>query len=342
MIDFRSDNVATAAPEIVEAMLAANNGTAAPYGEDEWSRRLDERFGRLFEAKVKVFPVSTGTAANALSISALTPPYGGVYCYETAHIETSEGGATELYTSGAKLMTLAGSGFRLQAGTLAAALAGAATGQTHRPRPAAVSVTQASEHGTVYRLDELEAIASVARGAGIRIHMDGARFANALVRLGCSAAEMARRARLDVLSFGATKNGGLNAEAIVVFDEAIVQDLAYRLRRAGQTWSKMRFAAAQLIAYVEEERFLRYARRANELAARIASGLQGVPGAKLLAPVEANEIFLDLPPAAVDALIAEGFLFYRRSPRLIRLVCRYDGTEGEADAFLAAVRKQGA
>jgi threonine aldolase len=338
MIDFRSDNVATAAPEILDAMIAANDGTAAPYGEDEWSRRLDERFGRLFEAKVKVFPVSTGTAANALAISALTPPYGGVYCYETAHIETSEGGATELYTSGAKLVTLAGSGFRLQAETLAAALAGA-TGQTHRPRPAAVSVTQASEHGTVYRLDELEAIASVARSAGIKIHMDGARFANALVRLGCSAAEMARRAGLDILSFGATKNGGLNAEAIVVFNEAIVQDLAYRLRRAGQTWSKMRFAAAQLIAYVEEERFLRYARRANELAARIASGLEGVQGAKLLAPVEANEIFLELAPAAIDALIRDGFLFYRRSPRLIRLVCRYDGRETDADAFLAAVRK---
>lgn len=333
-LDFRSDNVATVAPEVLEALAAANEGTDAPYGEDAWSRRLDARFGALFEKEVRVFPVSTGTAANALSLAALTPPWGAVYCYDAAHIHTSEAGATEFFSGGAKLVPLAGAGFRLQAQTLAEAIAGAGVGQWHKSQPAAVSVTQATEFGTVYRLDELRAIGEVARAAGLKLHMDGARFANALARLGCTPAEMTWRAGVDLLSFGATKNGGLNAEAIVVFDSALVEGLAYRLRRSGQTWSKMRFAAAQLIAYVEDGRFLRYARRANGLAARLAAGLRHHPHARLVAPVEANAIFLDLPPATIDRLERSGTLFYRRGERVIRLLCRHDGSERDIENFL--------
>lgn len=333
-IDFRSDNVATVSPPIMQALLAANAGTDASYGEDAYSRRLDERFGALFEAPVKVFPVATGTAANALSLSVLTRPYGAIYCHEAAHIHTSEGGATEFFSGGAKLVPLAGDGFRLQAATLAAALACADPGRRNRPRPAAVSVTQATEQGTVYRVDELRAIGEAARAAGLKVHMDGARFANALATLGCMPAEMTWRAGVDILSFGATKNGAMNAEAIVVFDAGLVEDLSYRLRRSGQTWSKMRFAAAQLLAYVEDGLWLASARRANALAARLGAGFGRLPGARLVAPVEANEVFVELPEAVIDGLIAEGILFFRRERRMIRLVCRFDGSEAEVDALL--------
>jgi threonine aldolase len=337
-VDFRSDNVATISPEILRAIVAANTGSAAPYGADEHSRQLDERFSALFETIVKVFPVSTGTAANALSLSALTPPYGAVYCYEAAHIQTSEGGATEFFSGGAKLLLLQGSGFRFAAAALEQAIAVSGRGVRSRSQPSAVSVTQATEYGTVYRLDELRAIGSVARSGGLKFHMDGARFANALVALGCTPAEVTWRLGVDILSFGATKNGGMSADAIVVFDPSIVDDLAYRLRRAGQTWSKMRFAAAQLTAYVENDLFLVSARRANALASRIAEGVRNLPDAKLLAPVEANEVFLELPEAVIDRLIADAFLFYRRSPRLIRLVCRFDGSDDDADRFIVALR----
>jgi threonine aldolase len=339
VIDFRSDNVATVSPRIVAAMQDANSGPAASYGEDVWSRRLDERFSALFERDVKVFPVSTGTAANALSLSVLTPPYGAIYCYREAHIQTSEAGAAELFSGGAKLALLSGDGFRIHAEDLKHAIASAGVGVRNKPQPAAVSVTQATEYGTLYRLPELKAIGEVARAARLRVHMDGARFANALVGLSCSPADMTWRAGVDILSFGATKNGGMNTEAIVVFDPSLVEDLSYRLRRAGQTWSKMRFSAAQLLAYVEDDLFIQSARRANALAARLAAGVRELPAVRLVAPVEANEVFLELPPATIDGLIADGFLFFRRAANMIRLVCRFDGAEEEVDALLAALRR---
>ena len=337
--DFRSDNVASISPAVLEAILAANRGTAASYGEDEHSARLDTRFGALFETRVKVFPVATGTAANALALSVLTRPYGAIYCHEAAHIHTSEAGATEFFSGGAKLAALAGDGFRLQAASVERAVAGAGRGQRHKVQPAAVSITQASEHGTVYRLDEVKAIGVVARAGGLKFHMDGARFANALVTLGCTPAAMTWQAGVDILSFGATKNGAMNTEAIVVFDQSLVDDLAFRLRRSGQTWSKMRFAAAQLLAYVEGDVYLANARRANALATRLASGLERLPGVRLIAPVEANELFVVLPEPVIDALAAEKFLFHRRGGGLIRLVCRFDGTDGEVDALLGALKR---
>jgi threonine aldolase len=340
-IDFRSDNVATVCPEILEAMRAANAGPAAPYGEDDWSRELNARFGALFETDVTVFPVSTGTAANAITVSAMTPPYGAVYCYEAAHLHTSEGGGAEFFSGGAKLFPLRGEGRRLQAATLQHAIDMAGTGQRHKAQPAVVSVTQASEFGTVYRLDELAAIGEVAREAALRFHMDGARFANALATLGCSPADMTWRLGVDALSFGATKNGGMNADAVVVFDRRLTEDLSYRLRRSGQTWSKMRFAAVQLMAYIADGLFLRCARRANSLAARLADGLRRVDGIKLIAAVEANIVFVQMQPAAIDRLAAAGFLFYRRAPDLIRLVCRADGSEDDVDQLITAMRRSG-
>jgi threonine aldolase len=331
--------VGAVSPEILNAVEAANIGPAAAYGEDDWTRALNEQFSTLFETKVCVFPVATGTAANAIALSTLTPPYGTIFCHESAHIHTSEAGATEFFSGGAKLTLLDGAGYRLNADALDQAVASAGRDQWHRAQPAAVSVTQATEFGTVYRLSELAAIGEVAHKSSLRFHMDGARFANALATLGCAPADMTWRVGVDALSFGATKNGGMNAEAIVMFAPDLSKDLRHRLRRSGQTWSKMRFAAAQLIAYVEDDLFLRSARRANTLAPQLWEGLQQMPEVSVIAPVEANEVFVRAPPAAIDRLAAEGFLFSRHSSDLIRLVCRVDGSEEEIRLFLAAVRR---
>jgi threonine aldolase len=339
VVDFRSDNVASVSPEIIAATVQANSGTAASYGDDEMSRRLDDRFSQAFETKVAVFPIATGTSANALSLSALTPPYGAIYCYSSAHIHTSEAGATELLTGGAKLMPLEGDGFRFQAATLANAIATAGIGIKNRSQPAAVSVSQATEFGTVYSLNELAAIGEVARANHLKVHMDGARFANALVTLGCSPAAMTWRAGIDILSFGCTKNGGLNADAIVVLNPNLVEDLSFRIRRSGHTWSKMRFPAAQLLAYVESDLYLRSARRANALAARLAAKIKDISDISLVAPVEANEVFLSLSETKIDRLIKNGIHFLRRGPRMIRLVCRFDGSEEDIDRLIAVLKQ---
>jgi threonine aldolase len=336
---FRSDNVATVAPEILRALDAANHGLVASYGDDEYSALLNRKLSDLFETEVTVFPVSTGTAANALSLATCARPYGAVYCHEEAHIYTAEGGATEAFSGGAKLIALPGAHGKLELPILAAALRRAERGITNRPQPDAVSITQASEYGTVYALEEIAAIGALAREAGIRFHMDGARFANALVRLGCSAAEMTWRSGVDILSFGATKNGAMGAEAIVVFNRELVEPLSYRLRRAGQTWSKMRFPAAQLIAYVENGLFLRLASHANELASQLGHELGAIPGVRLIAPVEANLVFVAMPEPAIEALAAAGVRVARRSGGVIRLVTRFDGTKGEVDQFVALVRR---
>ena len=337
--NFRSDNVATVSPDILRAICAANEGPAASYGDDAYSTALNRRFSELFERDVTVFPVATGTAANALALSACTRPYGAIYCHEEAHIHTSEAAATEAFTGGAKLVPLPGEAYRLGADGLRSALAGAGRGVRNRSQPDAVSITQASEYGTVYRLAEVEAIGAAAREADLWFHMDGARFANALATLGCSPADVTWRAGVDILSFGATKNGAMSADAIVVFEPELAEPLSYYLRRAGQTWSKMRFAAAQLLAYVEGDLFLRLARHANALAMRFADGLENVPGLRLVAPVEANLVFIHLPDDAIEALAATGLRFGRRGPGVIRLVTRFDSTEREVDEVLALVRR---
>ena len=339
MIDFRSDNTGRAAPEILEALIRANQGTALGYGADEWTAALQQRFSDLFETAVRVFPVATGTAANALSLAAVSPSWGIVYCSEAAHINTSEANAAGFFGGGIKLVPVAGEHGRINAERLAESLGAIMPGQLHRGQPAAVNLTQASDLGTVYPLAEIRAIADFAKARGLSVHMDGARFANALARLGCSPAEASWRAGVDIMSFGATKNGGALCDAIVVFRPELADGLAVQLRRAGQVWSKMRFASAQLLAYVEDGLWLQMARASNAIAGHIAAGIAAVSGARLLAPVEANELFLELPADVMDALEADGFGFYRRNKTLARLVCRYDSTEDEADALVAALRR---
>jgi threonine aldolase len=340
MIDYRSDNTGRAAPEIIEALVRANTGTALGYGGDEWTARLQDRFSELFETRVRVFPVATGTAANGLSLAAIGPPWGIVYCSELAHINTSEANAAGFFSGGLKLVPVAGTHGRIDPAALRDTLAALLPGQPHRGQPAAVNLTQASDLGAVYRLDDIRAIAEASKARGLKLHMDGARFANALARLGCSPAEMTWRSGIDILSFGATKNGGAMCDAIVVFAPELADSLAMQLRRAGQVWSKMRFASAQLLAYVEDGLWLRLARASNAAAARIAAGIEGLPGLRLLAQVEANEIFIESTAEVMDALERDGFLYYRRSKTIGRFVCRFDLTDAEADALVAALRSR--
>lgn len=336
--DFRSDNVAGVSPTIMAAIVAANGGTATSYGDDEFSCAVNERYSALFGTPVTVFPVSTGTAANAISLAASVRPYGGIFCHAAAHIHTSEGGAVGAFSGGASLLTLHGRGDRLDADELRRAIAAGGRGDTQKPQPDAVSVTQATEAGTIYQLEELAAIGRCARDSGLVYHMDGARFSNALATLGCSPAAMTSEVGVDILSFGATKNGAMNTEAIVVLNPTLRDPVAYRLRRAGQTWSKMRFAAAQLMAFVENETFIRSARSANAAARRLGDGLLAIPGVRLKSDVEANIVFPLLPPTVINLLEADGFRFFKRDRNMIRLVCAFDIQLETVDRFVTATR----
>lgn len=338
-IDFRSDNTGRAAPEILEAMLEANRATALGYGRDRYTAALQERFSEVFETAARVFPIATGTAANALALAAISPSWGLVYCSEIAHAYTSEVNATAFFGGGVKLVPVAGSDGKVNPAALQAHLDAIGKGLPYVGVPAALHITQATDRGTVWTIDEIRAVTQIARARGLRVHMDGARLANALSHLACTPAEVTWKSGVDILSLGAAKNGGALADAIVVFSDGLAEAMAYELRRAGHTWSKMRFAAAQLHAYVEDGLWLRMAHRANEVAAYIARNLLDTPGLRLRAPVEANILFVELDPAVMDKLEADGILFFRREPTLARFVCRFDTTAAEADALLESLRR---
>ncbi len=267
--DFRSDNVGGVAPELLEALLAANHGTAAPYGDDDCTRAMTARFRQAFEHDgLAAFPLATGTGANAVALAGLANPYGAIYCHETAHINVYECGAPELFT-GAKLVGLAGDGYKLHAAALDAALALAGRGNATRVQPFALNLTQPTDFGTLYSIDELRHLSEVAHRHGLLVHLDGARFANAIAALGCSPAEMTWRAGIDVVSFGATKNGAMNAEAVLVFDPAVAARVPFLMKRGGQVVSKARFLSAQLERYLADDRWLE--RRAGPMPMRPGS-----------------------------------------------------------------------
>jgi threonine aldolase len=343
--NFHSDNVAPACEAIMAAVSAANSGMAASYGGDDLTARLQSLAAQLFEKEVTVFPVATGTAANSLALSQLAPPYGAIYCYEAAHIVTDESGAPEFYSGGAKLIGFPAADGKIRPEQLTHAIAFAEDMGVHHVKPAAISLTQATEWGTVYSLSELAAITAVAKRHGLPVHMDGARFANALVHLKCSPAEATWKRGVDVLSLGATKNGALCAEAVVFFDPARAEDFGRRRKRAGHLWSKMRFLSAQLLAYLSDGLWLENARQANAMAARMAQGLKSVAGARLLHPVDANELFVALPEGSVTALEKHGFEFYRwplyatETGVAIRLVTSYATQSADVDEFIAAARR---
>ena len=339
MKQFWSDNQTEVAPEIMAALAAANRGAAKAYGEDAISGRLDALFSALFETEVAVFPVATGTAANALALSRLAPRYGAIFCHPEALIHVDECGAAEFYTGGAKLVPVAGAHGRFDAEGLAQGLREFRVGVVHQVQPAAVSLTQATERGTVYSLAELAAIAEVAAAHRLGVHMDGARFANAVVHLGCSPADATWRAGVDVLSFGATKNGAMAAEAVVFFKPGLARDFGFLRMRGGHLISKMRFASAQLEAYLADGLWLKGAAHANRMARRLGEGLAALDGVTLAHPVEANEVFPMLPEAVVSGLEAEGFGFQRRGGEYLitlRLVTAFDTRAEDVDAFVAS------
>jgi len=333
---FYSDNNATVCPELLAAIVEANAAPTRGYGDDRWTQGLDRAFGRFFDAPVATFPVTTGTAANALAIATVVPPWGAVYAHEESHVVRDECGAPEFFGAGLRLVSLAGAGAKLDAQTLARAL-DAMPPSVHTVQPTAVTITQATELGRVYRPGEIAALTALAHERGLLVHMDGARLANALVALGCEPGDITARAGVDVLSFGATKNGGLAAEAVVFFRPELARDFELRRKRAGHLLSKARYASAQLLAYVEGDVWRRNAAHANRGAREIGAAC----GAALLEPVEANEVFARLGEDGKAQLRALGFEFYdwgANGSGEARFVVSWDQDLSQVEALSRAIR----
>ncbi len=338
-MNFASDNTAPVSPDILRAVTQANEGAMSSYGADVVTARLRDAMDAVFERPVLTFPVATGTAANALALATLVRPFGAVICGEEAHIATDECGAPEFYMGGAKLVTLPNTDGRITPDQIDMVMTRAIDGGVHHVLPEAVSITQATEWGTVYTLDEVAALSAVCRRHGLKLHMDGARFANALAHLGCSAAAMSWQAGVDVLSFGATKNGALAAEAVVFFDAALADGFERRRKRAGQLWSKMRFLSAQLEAYLDGGLWLRNAAQANRMAQALAGVLREIPGVSVIQDVQANEVFAAMPDDLIEALQAGGARFYRwievpgETQPVVRFVTAFSTVEAEVEAL---------
>jgi len=329
---FFSDNAAAACPEAMAALAEANRLDTA-YDGDGFSARLDAAFSALFETEVKALWVATGTAANALALAALCPPHGSIVCHRDAHIQNDECGAPEFYTMGAKLMLAEGEGAKLNPDAVAALLA-TIRDDVHQVKPHALSITNATEYGLVYTPGEVAALGALCAARKLGFHMDGARFANAVASLGCTPAELTWKAGVDALSFGFVKNGGLSAEALIFFKPELAAATLYRRKRAGHLLSKGRYLAAQLLAMLDRDVWLRNARAANRGAARLAEAA----GERLVLPVQANEIFLKLSPAEAHSLRASGFDFYDWGPGEARLVISWDSDPAHIDALAAAIR----
>jgi threonine aldolase len=333
--DFRSDNTHGCSPEILEAVARASAGTQTSYGGDEYTARVRRRCSEIFEREVEVFPVVSGTAGNSLAIAALTPPWGAVFCHDEAHIQRDECGAPEFFSGGAKLIPIAGAHGKMHPEDLARAIRTVAESK-RTAVPACISITNATEAGTVYSAAEIQLLCGAGNPAGgsrLRIHLDGARFANAVASTGATPADLTWRAGVDLLTLGATKNGALAAEAIVVFDKSLAEELALRQHRSGHRLSKMRFISAQLDAYLTDDLWLRNARHANAMAQRLAQRITTIH------PVEANVLFARFSPAQAASLRQLGFLFAGWpifGGDAYRLVTAFDTTAEQVDAFVQA------
>jgi threonine aldolase len=354
-MNFASDNGAGAAPEILEAIVASSRGVAAAYGADEHTKAAEAKLSEIFERDVAAFLVATGTGANALALGALAPSWSGVFCHEESHIHDDECGAPEFFTAGAKLVGIPGEGGKITPEALRETLARYPRGLVKSVQPGALSLSQATEAGTIYSLDETAALCALAHEHGVATHMDGARFANSLVALGCSPADMSWRAGVDVLSFGATKNGALACEAVIFFDQSKAEAFAFQRKRGGHTLSKGRFLGAQMNAYLKDGLWLRLAARANRAAERLAHGLAAIPGVRLAWPRQINEVFPIAPRAVVAPLTAAGARIYEWTSRAVspdtaarpgetflRLVCSFETGDAEVDQLIAIVREHAA
>ncbi len=329
--NFHSDNVAPVHPDVMSAIASANDGPAMSYGADAISARLDALLGDVFGAEVRVVPAASGTAANALALAGLARLGTRILCHELAHIRVAEEGAPEFYVPGAACDPLPGAHAMIEPAALARAL---------DARGGILSITQATEQGTVYPPEAVAALTGPARAAGLGVHMDGARFANAVASLDCTPAAITAAAGIDVLALGTSKNGTLNAEAVVFFDTALAEDLGPMRKRSGHFYSKMRYLGAQLEAWFAGGLWLRLARHANAMARRLADGLSAVPGIALLAPVHANLVFVDMPVPLISALQGEGYVLEARGGATrVRLVPSHATTEADVDSLIAAARR---
>jgi threonine aldolase len=341
-LNFRSDNETGAHPAIIEAVSRAfRAGPVHSYGADPWTEKVEHRLREIFEKPdLCAWPVATGTAANVLALACCCPPWGAIFCNPASHIAVDEANAPQFYTGGARLTCIDGPAGKIDPKNLASALAEPVYGVVHHPQPSAVSIAQATECGAAWSPDEIAAIATSTHRHGLRLHMDGARFANALSFVGCSPAELSWKAGVDVLSLGATKNGAMGAEVVVFFDSAASKDFEFLRKRGGHLFSKMRLLSAQLDAYFADGLWLANARHANAMARRLVAGLTPLKGTALLYPVDANEIFVVLPSAMHDALQAAGAQYHpwpsdRPGERAFRLVTAFDTDPADVDRFLS-------
>jgi threonine aldolase len=339
-MNFRSDNILGCAPEVVEAMARVNETPAHPYGNDPVTARLGPLVSDIFEHEAWVFPVSSGTAANGLALAAITPPWGAVFCHPLAHMLRDEWCAPEFFTGGARLLPAGGPNAKLDPSALEARI----RDTVYAARPATVTVTQATEAGTVYQLDELRAITDVARHAGLAVHMDGARFSNAVATLNCAPADLTWRTGVDALALGAAKNGTMTAEAVVVFRQDLAEQVSHRRKRAGHVSAKMRFLSAQLEAFFTDDLWLRNARAANLRARQLADGLTACPGVRVVQPVDANLVFVAFPPSVTMALRAQGFEFLdwpSLGEGVVRLACGFSTPEASVQGLVETVEGLG-
>jgi threonine aldolase len=344
-MNFGSDNVYGVHPKIMAAIVKANEQlTAVSYCHDDGALLVEQALSRVFEKNVKAFLVMNGTGANSLALSALCPAYGSVFCHEGAHINTDECSAPELFTGGAKLVPLPGDGNKLRPDVISHKLSQQVHGE-HGAKPSVVSISNVTELGTVYTVKEIAAIAEVARAANMKLHMDGARFANALVSLGCTPAEMTWKAGVDVLSFGGTKNGGMILEAVVFFNEKLADDFLYRRKRGGQLLSKGRYLSAQMLSYLEDDLWLSNARQANDLARELSNGINQLPNIRLSQPCQANEVFAFMPEALYEKLTSHGVHFYewpvdgmKTGETHVRFVLSYATPHQDVAQFVALAR----
>ncbi|MCJ2184002.1 low specificity L-threonine aldolase [Novosphingobium sp. 1949] len=330
---FASDNYAGICPEALAAMVRANAGSTPAYGEDEWTQRAADAFRALFETACEVFFAFNGTAANSLALASLCQSYHSVICSAHAHVETDECGAPEFFSNGSKLLVA-----QTETGKLTPeAVRSLATsrGDIHFPKPRVVTITQPTETGQVYTVAEIEALSATCRELGLRLHMDGARFAHACATLGCSPADLTWRAGVDVLCFGGTKNGMAVGEAILFFDPALACDFDYRCKQAGQLASKMRFLSAPWVGLLESGAWLANARHANACAQRLAEGVRELPGVAPMFPVEANAVFLTAPEPVLEGLRARGWRFYTFIGGGARFMFAWDADLARVDDLVA-------
>jgi threonine aldolase len=296
---FASDNSGPVHPKVMDTLNRANEGWTLPYGNDDWTRRAVEKTREVFEApEAAVYFTATGSAANALALATITAPYQTIFCTPEAHIEEDECNAPEFYTGGAKLSLIESTDAKMSPDALESALERKSGKNVHVAQRGPLSLTQVTERGTLYSLDELTALTAIAKAYGLPVHLDGARFANALVALGCSAAEMSWKAGADIVSFGGTKNGLMAAEAVIIFDPALAWEFELRRKRGGHLFSKSRYLSAQMEAYLTDGLWLEMARQANTAAGKLAEGMRSIEGVTFLHPPEANMIFATLPKAA--------------------------------------------